>query len=84
MSDAALPERRGAALEDSAPSDAMNSAAGKTGRGRRADMGSRPAAAAGMEGPHASKAWRSDAIVQSSGVRSPASDISSRKSRAPL
>jgi hypothetical protein len=52
MSDAALSERPAAAPEDSAPSDAMKAAAGKTGRGGRADVGgSQPAA--GMESPDA-------------------------------
>ena len=39
MSDAALSERGAAAVEDSAPSDAMKPAAGETRRGGRADMG---------------------------------------------
>ena len=40
MSDAALSERRPTALESSAPSNAMEAAAGKTWRSRRADVGS--------------------------------------------
>jgi len=61
MSDAALSQRRAAALENSAPSNAMKAAAGKTWRGERADVGSSdPAAesaAASMEGPDAGKTW---------------------------
>jgi hypothetical protein len=50
MSDAALSERRAAALESSAHSNAMKPAARKTWRGRRADVwSSHPAA--GTEGP---------------------------------
>ena len=56
MSDAALPERRAAALEDSAPSNPMKPAGSKTGRGGRADVGSTEPAA-GMESPDASKTW---------------------------
>jgi hypothetical protein len=56
MSDAALSERRAAALESSAHSNAMKPAASKTGRDRRADVGSSHPAA-GMEGPYAGKTW---------------------------
>jgi hypothetical protein len=56
MSDAALSEPRAAALESSAPSNAMKPSAGKTWRGWRADVwGSHPAA--GMETPDAGKTW---------------------------
>lgn len=62
MSDAALSERRPAALESSGPSNAMKSAASKTWRGERADVGPSAAAksmeaAAGMESPNARKTW---------------------------
>ena len=50
MSDAALSEPRAAALESSAPSNAMEPSASETWRSRRAD-------AAGMETPAASKTW---------------------------
>ena len=54
MSDAALSEPRAAALESSAPSNAMKPSASKTWRGWRADVrASHPAA--GMEGPDARK-----------------------------
>jgi hypothetical protein len=56
MSDAALPERRAAALESSAHSNAMKPAASKAWRGRRADVWSSHRAA-GMEGPYAGKTW---------------------------
>ena len=56
MSDAALSERRAAALERSAHSNAMKPAASKTGRDRRADVWS-SYPAAGMEGPYAGKTW---------------------------
>jgi hypothetical protein len=57
MSDAALSERRPAALESSAPSNAMKPAASKPWRGWRADVwGSHPAA--GMETTDARKTWR--------------------------
>ena len=52
MSDTAQSERRAAALESSAPSNAMEPSASKTWRGERAD-------AAGMEAPDARKTWRS-------------------------
>jgi hypothetical protein len=56
MSDAALSERRAAALESSGASNAMKPSAGKTWRGWRADVwGSHPAA--GMKTPDARKAW---------------------------
>jgi hypothetical protein len=56
MSDAALSEPRAAALESSAPSNAMKSSASKTRRGWRAYVwGSHPAA--GREGPDARKTW---------------------------
>src|SRR3984957_13508160 len=56
MSDAALSERRAAALESSAHSNAMKAAASKTGRDRRADVWS-SYPAADMEGPYAGKTW---------------------------
>ena len=56
MSDAALPQRRPAALENPAPSKAMKAAAGKTWRSGRADVGS-SYPAAGMETPDARKTW---------------------------
>ena len=86
MSDAALSERRAAAVEDSRPSDPMKPAAGKTGRGGRADVrSSHPAT--GMEGPDASKAWRSGrADVGSSdrppGMESPDASKARRNGRA--
>jgi hypothetical protein len=71
MSDAALSERRAAALEDSAPSDAMKPAASKTWRSRRADVSS-PYPAAGMESPHTRKTWgRRRADVDSCGPAKP-------------
>jgi hypothetical protein len=54
MSDAALSQRRAAALENSA--SAMKSTASKGGRSGRADV--RSSDAAGMETSAASKAWR--------------------------
>jgi hypothetical protein len=55
MSNAALSEPR-AALESSAPSNAVKPSAIKTRRGWRVDVwGSHPAA--GMEGPDARKTW---------------------------
>jgi hypothetical protein len=56
MSDAALPQRRPAALENPAPSKAMKAAAGKTCRSGRASVGS-SYPAAGMETPDARKTW---------------------------
>ena len=54
MADAALSEPRAAALESSAPSNAMKPSASKTWRGWRADVrASHPTA--GMEGPGARK-----------------------------
>jgi hypothetical protein len=56
MSYAALSESRAAALESSAPSNAMKPAASKTWRSRRADVrSSRPAEA--MKSPDARKTW---------------------------
>jgi hypothetical protein len=56
MSDAALSERRPAALESPAPSNAMKTAASKTWRGERADVcGTHPSA--GMETSDACKTW---------------------------
>jgi hypothetical protein len=55
-SNAALSERRAAALESSARSKAMKPAASKTWRDRRPDVwSSHPAAS--MEGPYAGKTW---------------------------
>jgi hypothetical protein len=56
MSDAALPQRRPAALENPAPSKAMKAAAGKTWGGWGVDVGS-SYPAAGMETPDARKTW---------------------------
>ena len=56
MSDAALSERRAAALESSGPSNAMKTAASKTWRGERADVGSSHPSA-GMETSDARKTW---------------------------
>ena len=56
MSDAALSERRPAAVENPAPSKAMKAAAGKPGRSRRADVGSSDAGAAKAVKTAASKA----------------------------
>jgi hypothetical protein len=57
MSDAAQSERRAAALESSAPSNAMKPATRKTWQGWRANVwGCHPAA--GMKGPDARKTWR--------------------------
>jgi hypothetical protein len=56
MSDAALSERRSAALESPAPSKAMKAAAGKTWRSGRADVGSSHPSA-GMETSDARKTW---------------------------
>ena len=69
MSDAALSERRAAAVEDSGPSDPMKPAAGKTGRGGRAEV--RSSQPASMEGPDASKAWRSRRADMGSSDRAP-------------
>jgi hypothetical protein len=79
MSDAALSERRAAALESSAHSNAMKPAASKTGRDRRADV-SYPAA--GMEGPYAGKTWgdrRAD--VDSCGPAKPMKTTASKAGR---
>ena len=62
MSDAALSERRAAALESSGPSDAMKPSASKAWQDWRADVGPSAAAksmeaAAGMESPDAGKTW---------------------------
>jgi len=81
MPDAALSERRTAALEDASSSDAMKPAAGKTGRHGRADVGtSQPP---GMEGPNAGKARRSGRADTGSSDRAPGIEASScaRKAR---
>ena len=71
MSDAALSERRPAALESPAPSKAMKAAAGKTWRSGRADVGS-SYPAAGMETPDARKTWEGRRVdVDSRGPAKP-------------
>jgi len=81
MSNAALSEGPAAGPEHSGPSDAMKSAASKTGRGGRADVrSSHPAT--GMEGPDASKAWRSGRADMGSSNRAPGMEASrARKAR---
>jgi hypothetical protein len=56
MSDATLSERRPAALESSAPSNAMEAAAGKTWRSRAADVDPSSAPAKPMQ-TAAGKTW---------------------------
>ena len=86
MSDAAPSERR--TLEIPAPSKAMKAAAGKTWRGRRADVDPSGAAkpvepaAGGMESPNARKTWggrRADA--DSCGLAKPMEAAASKAGR---